>query len=63
MTPDSIESVRIVTSGEYELNLDSLFKKEDIILGIRDGERYIVPLTTVFETHSKNKEKKKETKQ
>ncbi|HHI30325.1 hypothetical protein B6V01_000990 [Methanosarcinales archaeon ex4572_44] len=66
MTPDSVESVRIVTPGEYELNLDSLLKKEDIILGIRDGDRYIVPLTTVFETHSKDKdkkEKKRETKQ
>ncbi|CAD7775125.1 Zn-ribbon containing protein [Candidatus Methanoperedenaceae archaeon GB37] len=66
ITPESVESVRIVTPGEYELNLDSLLKKEEIILGIRDGERYIVPLTTVFKTHSKKKdkkEKKKETKE
>ncbi|RZN15339.1 MAG: hypothetical protein EF812_02725 [Methanosarcinales archaeon] len=61
MTPESVESVRIVSSGEYELNLDSLLKRDDIVLGLKNEGEYIVPLTTIFDRHKKKKiiEKKK----
>lgn len=58
LRPDSVESVRIISPGEYELNLDSLFEKEDIILGLKDGGEYVVPLTSVFDVHRKEREKR-----
>jgi hypothetical protein len=63
LTPDSVESVRILSPGEYELNLDSLLEKEDIILGLKNEGEYVVPLTTVFDKHKKDKEKKDRTKE
>jgi hypothetical protein len=58
LTPESVESVRILAPGEYELNLDSLFEKEDIIVGLKNEGEYVVPLTTVFDKHKKEREKK-----
>ncbi|HJJ98701.1 MAG TPA: Zn-ribbon domain-containing protein [Methanocorpusculum sp.] len=48
-----VESVRIVGSGKYELNLERLAESQDIIIGVGDG-KYMLDLPSMS--------KKKQTK-
>jgi len=51
---ERVESVRILGPGSYELNLDSLLKRKEIIMAIKENGTYAVDLPSVF------KKKKKE---
>lgn len=46
---DRVESVRILSPGSYELNLDSIMKREEIVLALKEDGTYIVHLPSVFQ--------------
>lgn len=52
---ERIESVRIVSSGSYELNLEALLERKEIIMALKEDGTYMVHLPSVFD----NKKKKK----
>lgn len=52
---DRIESVRILGPGSYELNLDALLERKEIILAIKEDGSYIVHLPSVFNARRKKK--------
>lgn len=52
---DRIESVRILGPGSYELNLDTLLERKEIILAIKEDGSYIVHLPSVFDAKKKKK--------
>ena len=47
-----VESIRITAPGTYELNLPSLFEREELIMAVKDGT-YLIDLTSVFRKSKK----------
>ncbi|MFQ6072386.1 MAG: Zn-ribbon domain-containing protein, partial [Methanosarcinales archaeon] len=45
---DRVESIRILDYGSYELNLSSLFKREEIVMALKEEGSYIVHLPSIF---------------
>jgi predicted nucleic acid-binding Zn-ribbon protein len=43
----NVESIRITAPGTYELNLPSLFEREELIMAVKEGT-YLIDLTSVF---------------
>lgn len=43
-----VESVRILSPGSYELNLESLLEREEIVMALKEDGTYIVHLPSVF---------------
>ncbi len=54
---ERVESVRILGPGSYELNLDSLLERRELVMAIREEGSYALHLPSVF---SQQKEKQKE---
>ncbi len=54
---ERVESVRILGPGSYELNLESLFERKELVMAIREEGSYALHLPSVF---SQQKEKQKE---
>ncbi|WP_292376974.1 MULTISPECIES: Zn-ribbon domain-containing protein [unclassified Methanosarcina] len=54
---ERVESVRILGPGSYELNLDSLLERKELVMAIREEGSYALHLPSVF---SQQKEKPKE---
>lgn len=52
---ERIESVRIMGPGSYELNLEALLERKEIIMALKEDGTYMVHLPSVFD----NKKKKK----
>lgn len=52
---ERVESVRILGPGSYELNLDSLLKRKEIIMAIKENGSYAVDLPSVFKKKKKDK--------
>ncbi|MEA1894874.1 MAG: Zn-ribbon domain-containing protein [Euryarchaeota archaeon] len=50
-----VESIRILETGSYELNLESLLEREEIIMSMKEDGRYIVHLPSVFEKGRKDR--------
>lgn len=46
---DRVESVRILSPGSYELNLDSIMKRDEIVMALKEDGSYIVHLPSVFQ--------------
>ncbi len=46
---DRVESVRILSPGQYELNLDSILKRDEIVMALKEDGTYIVHLPSVFQ--------------
>ncbi len=46
---DRVESVRILSPGSYELNLDSIMKRDEIVMALKEDGTYIVHLPSVFQ--------------
>jgi len=42
-----VESIRITAPGTYELNLPSLFEREELIMEVKEGT-YLIDLTSAF---------------
>lgn len=57
---ERVESVRILGPGSYELNLDSLLERKELVMAIREEGSYALHLPSVF---SQQKEKSKPKKQ
>ncbi len=53
---ERVESVRILGPGSYELNLESLLERKEIVMAIKQDGTYAVDLPSVFR---KDKKKKK----
>lgn len=45
---DRVESVRILAPGTYELNLESLLERDEIVMALKEDGTYIVHLPSVF---------------
>jgi hypothetical protein len=45
---ERIESLRILSPGVYELNLDALMERKELILKLQKDGTYIVPLSALF---------------
>ncbi|MHC1636413.1 MAG: Zn-ribbon domain-containing protein [Candidatus Methanospirareceae archaeon] len=45
---EKIESIRILSPGVYELNLDALLEREEIIMAIKEEGSYVVHLPSLF---------------
>jgi predicted nucleic acid-binding Zn-ribbon protein len=43
-----VESVRILAPGTYELNLESLLERDEIVMALKEDGTYIVHLPSVF---------------
>ncbi|MBN2488907.1 MAG: Zn-ribbon domain-containing protein [Methanosarcinaceae archaeon] len=50
---ERVESVRILGPGSYELNLDSLLGRKEIIMAIKENGTYAVDLPSVFKKKKK----------
>ncbi len=46
---ERVESVRILSPGSYELNLESLLEREEIVMALKEDGTYIVHLPSVFQ--------------
>nr|WP_321497256.1 Zn-ribbon domain-containing protein [uncultured Methanolobus sp.] len=55
---ERVESVRILGPGSYELNLDSLLDRKEIVMAIKEDGAYALHLGSVFK-ENKGKKKKK----
>ncbi len=53
---ERIESLRILSPGVYELNLDALLERKGIIMKIKENGSYAIHLPSLF---VKNKQKQK----
>ncbi|MGB9941347.1 Zn-ribbon domain-containing protein [Methanosarcina sp.] len=61
---ERVESVRILGPGSYELNLESLFERKELVMAIREEGSYALHLPSVFnQQKEKQKEKAKSKKQ
>jgi predicted nucleic acid-binding Zn-ribbon protein len=54
---DRVESVRILAPGSYELNLDSLLQRKEIIMAIKEDGTYALHLHSVLKAEKKEKKK------
>ena len=41
---DQFESIRIVSPGQYELNLMELYDREEYIISLREDGRYVIEM-------------------
>ena len=55
---ERVESVRILGPGSYELNLDSLLERKELVMAIREEGSYALHLPSVF-NQQKEKQKRK----
>ncbi len=54
--PDmEVESIRILEKGSYELNLESLLEREEIIMSMKEDGRYLIHLPSVFDKSKKGR--------
>jgi len=56
---DRIESVRIMGPGSYELNLDALLERKEIIMAMKEDGTYMVHLPSVFDNKKTKRKRKK----
>ncbi|MCL7415948.1 MAG: Zn-ribbon domain-containing protein [ANME-2 cluster archaeon] len=56
---DRIESVRIMAPGSYELNLDALLERKEIIMAMKEDGTYMVHLPSVFDNKKLRKKRKR----
>ena len=50
---EKLESIKITAPGTYELNLPSLFEREELIMAVKEGT-YFIDLTSVFKKSKKD---------
>jgi len=60
---ERVESVRILGPGSYEVNLDSLFERKELVMAIREEGSYALHLPSVFNQNKDKKDKSKLKKQ
>jgi hypothetical protein len=47
MNEDQLESIKITSPGSYELNLPSLFERDELIMAVKEGT-YFIDLSSAF---------------
>lgn len=52
---EQIESLKILSPGVYELNLDALFERKEVIMRIKENGTYVVPLPALFRKKQQQK--------
>ncbi len=50
---DKLESIKITAPGTYELNLPSLFEREELIMAVKEGT-YFIDLSSAFRKGKKD---------
>lgn len=55
---DRVESVRILGPGSYELDLEGLLERREIIMALKEDGTYVVHLPSVFEKSSLKKKRR-----
>jgi len=50
---EKLESIKIMAPGSYELNLPSLFEREELIMAVKDGT-YFIDLSSAFKKGKKD---------
>lgn len=48
-----IESIRIIAPGQYEINLERLLEREEIIIALEEEGRYIIHLPSLLKKKPK----------
>lgn len=48
-----IETIKIINPGSYELNLDHIFKKKDIVIELKEEGKYAIDLSSVLKKNKK----------
>jgi hypothetical protein len=56
---ERVESVRILGPGSYELNLDSLLDRKELVMAFKEDGAYALHLGSVFKENKDKKKKKK----
>jgi len=59
---ESVESVRILNPGTYEINLEKIFSREEIIIALQEDGRYAIHLPSLVGKLEKKLERKKSDK-
>jgi predicted nucleic acid-binding Zn-ribbon protein len=49
----ALESIKITAPGTYELNLPSLFEREELIMAVKEGT-YFIDLSSAFKKGKKD---------
>lgn len=61
--PHRVESIKILSPGSYELNIESLLDRPGIVMALKEDGTYMVHLSSVFgEGGKKRKSKRKRRK-
>ena len=56
LSPDDVESVRIIEPGRYELNLNALFEREEIIVALGKNGTYVIHLPSLLKKKQRQEE-------
>jgi hypothetical protein len=48
-----IESVRIIAPGQYEINLDKILSRDEIVIALQQDGRYVLHLPSLLKTKKK----------
>ena len=59
---ESVESVKILNPGTYEINLEKIFSREEIIIALQEDGRYAIHLPSLVGKLEKKLERKKSDK-
>ncbi|KKG14473.1 hypothetical protein EO98_05905 [Methanosarcina sp. 2.H.T.1A.6] len=59
---ERVESVRILGPGSYELNLDSLLERKELVMAIREEGSYALHLPSVFNQQKERQKDKSKAK-
>lgn len=46
---ERVESVRILSKGSYELNLESLLERDEIVMALKEDGTYVLHLPSIFQ--------------
>jgi len=52
---ERIESVRIIAPGMYEINIDKILERDEIIIALQENGRYAIHLPSLFKKVKKAK--------
>ena len=52
---EGIECVRIIAPGQYEINLENIFKQEGIVIALQEEGRYVIHLPSLLKKREKKK--------
>lgn len=56
---ERVESVKILGPGSYELNLDSLFERDELVMALKEEGSYALHLPSVFKAQKDKAKKQK----